>query len=65
MSIKSAQYKSDTNPVSKKTENTHIELIYEGGEKWQVPLSEDNRHYNEIMEAVAAGIITIAPAEED
>ena len=63
MSIKSAQYKSDTNLVSKKTENTHIELIYEGGEKWQVPLSENNRHYNEIMEAVAAGELTIADAD--
>ena len=63
MSIKSAQYKSDTNLFSKKTENTHIELIYENGEKWQVPLSENNRHYNEIMEAVAAGTLTIADAD--
>ena len=63
MSIKSAQYKSDTNLVSKKTENTHIELIYKTGEKWQVPLSENNRHYNEIMEAVAAGTLTIKDAD--
>ena len=63
MNIKSAQYKSDTNLVSKKTENTHIELIYKNGEKWQVPLSENNRHYNEIMEAVAAGTLTIADAD--
>ena len=63
MNITSAQYKSDTNLVSKKTENTHIELIYENGEKWQVPLSENNRHYNEIMEAVAAGTLTIADAD--
>jgi hypothetical protein len=63
MSIKSAQYKSDTNLVSKKTENTHIELIYEGGEKWQVPLSENNRHYAEIMRQVDAGELTIADAD--
>ena len=29
MNIKSAQYKTDTNPITKKTENSHIELIYE------------------------------------
>ena len=63
MSIKSAKYKSDTNLVSKKTENTHIELIYENGEKWQVPLTENNRHYNEIMEAVKNKTLTIEEAD--
>ena len=63
MSIRSAQYKSDTNLVSQEIENTHIELIYESGEKWQVPLSENNRHYNEIIKAVAAGTLTIEEAD--
>ena len=63
MNIKSAQYKTDTNPITKKTENSHIELIYENGEKWQVPLDENNRHYNEIMEEVKAGTLTIKDAD--
>tara|TARA_B100000900_G_scaffold248646_1_gene211636 strand:+ start:4516 stop:4707 length:192 start_codon:yes stop_codon:yes gene_type:complete len=63
MKILSAQYKTDTNPISNKTENSHIELIYENGEKWQVPLSEGNRHYDEIIEAVADGTLTIKDAE--
>ena len=61
--IKSAQYKTDTNPITEKTENSHIELIYENGEKWQVPLTEGNRHYDEIMKAVADGTLTIADAD--
>ena len=63
MSIKSGKYKSDTNLVSKKTENTHIELIYENGEKWQVPLTENNRHYLEIMKAVKNKTLTIEEAD--
>ncbi len=63
MSIKSAQYKTHTNPITEKTENSGIELIYESGEKWQVPLSEDNRHYKEIMEEVKAGTLTIKDAD--
>ena len=64
MKILSAQYKTDTNPISNKTENSHIELIYENGEKWQVPLSEGNRHYDEIMEAVKEGTLTIKEAKK-
>lgn len=63
MNIKSAQYKTYTNPISKKTEDSHIELIYENGETWQVPLNEGNRHYDEIMEAVKDGTLTIKKAE--
>ena len=63
MSIQSAQYKTHTNPITEKTENSHIELIYENGEKWQVPLDEGNRHYDEIMRAVADGALTIADAD--
>ena len=63
MSIQSAQYKSYTNPVSNQTENTHIELIYTSGEKWQVPLTTGNHHYDEIMRKVAAGTLTIQDAD--
>ena len=31
------------------------ELIYTSGEKWIVPLDEDNKHYQEILEWVAEG----------
>ena len=63
MSIKSAQYKTETNPITEKTENHHIELIYDSGETWQVPLTEGNRHYDEIMKAVKEGTLTIKEAE--
>jgi len=63
MNIQSAQYKSHTNPVSNQTENTHIELIYASGEKWQVPLTSGNRHYDEIMAQVEAGTLTIQDAD--
>jgi len=63
MSIKSAKYRSHTNPVSKQTENTHIELIYDNDEKYQVPLVEGNRHYDEIMKAVEAKTLTIEEAD--
>lgn len=33
------------------------------GQKWSVPLSEDNDHYNEIMRQVAAGDLTIGEPE--
>ena len=63
MSIKSAQYKTDTNPITKKTENSHIELILENGEKWQVPLTEGNMHYDEIMKQVEEKTLTIKDAD--
>ena len=63
MNIKSAQYKTDTNPITKKTENSHIELIYENGEKWQVPLTEGNMHYDEIMKQVEEKTLTIKDAD--
>jgi len=30
-------------------------LIYQDGKEWSVPHSEDNRHYQEILEWVAEG----------
>mgnify|MGYP001205853072 CR=1 FL=1 len=63
MSIKSAKWKSETNLISKKTENYAIELIYNNDEKYQVPLVEGNRHYDEIMAAAAAGALTIEEAD--
>tara|TARA_B100000085_G_scaffold235267_1_gene223393 strand:- start:252 stop:440 length:189 start_codon:yes stop_codon:yes gene_type:complete len=34
-------------------------------QKFSVPISEDNYHYKEIMEKVAAGTLTIAPADTE
>lgn len=36
-------------------EFTCYELVYTSGEKWIVPLDEENSHYQEILEWVAEG----------
>lgn len=57
MNIISVQYVSDrpdTNTCIRATIN---------GEEMVVPISEGNRHYDEIMRQVAAGDLTIADAE--
>lgn len=45
------------------TENSGINIRIDGGELIAVPLSEDNRHYNEIMRQVNAGNLTISDAD--
>jgi len=55
-----AQYTIDP----KSGENNAIEVIINGGEQPSyVPLSEGNRHYDEIMRQVDAGELTIAEAD--
>jgi len=58
MEIKNAKYITDE--LSGK--NVSI-LVTIDGKIWSVPLSEDNRHYAEILRQVAEGTLTIADAE--
>tara|TARA_R110002050_G_C8577484_1_gene483313 strand:- start:22 stop:195 length:174 start_codon:yes stop_codon:yes gene_type:complete len=57
MNITNAQYYVDLN-----NNNAGIRMVENGVTRF-VPISTDNRHYNEIMEAVAAGTLTIADAD--
>lgn len=58
MNITSAQYiDSDGNGT-----NDHIDIVIDG-QKLHVPISEGNRHYDEIMRQVETGELTIADAE--
>ncbi len=57
MNISSAKYGTDDKG------NNHCIIIVEDGVTKFVPLSEDNRHYIEIMERVKAGDLTIADAD--
>jgi len=58
MSIENAKYNKDK--LSDKA--ISINCIWDG-KLISVPLSEDNRHYVEIMRQVAAGELTIADAD--
>lgn len=58
MTITSAQYYRDMDD----TENAGVKATIDGVEMY-VPLSNGNRHYNEIMRQVDAGELTIADAE--
>ena len=60
MNITSAKYyKRDGENIS-----IHITVNPEPHEqKFSVPISEDNYHYKEIMEKVAAGTLTIEDAD--
>ena len=57
MNISSAKYGTDDKG------NNHCIIIVEDGVIKFVPLVEDNRHYIEIMEQVAAGELTIKDAD--
>ena len=57
MIITSAQYKNNENG-----ETVCIEAVIEN-KTYHVPISEGNRHYDEIMRQVEAGELTIADAE--
>lgn len=56
MNITSAKYVADD------TGNISIIATIDGSE-WGVPMSEGNRHYDEIMRQVEAGTLTIQEAE--
>ena len=51
--ITSAQYVKSTK-ANPNNENTSITAVI-NGEKWSVPLSSNNRHYQAILEWVAEG----------
>jgi len=58
MEIKNAKYIIDE--LSNK--NGSISATIDG-EFWSIPISEDNRHYAEILKQVADGDLTIADAD--
>ena len=60
MTITSAQYKLNIEG----TENDCIKVTIDGVEM-SVPLCEGNRHYDEIMRQVEAGILTIQEADSE
>jgi len=57
MNITSAQYISDMDG-----NNSSIKVTIDGTDMY-VPISEGNRHYDEIMRQVEAGDLTIAAAD--
>ena len=58
MNIESVQY------IAMDGVNDNIKATIDGIEM-SVPLDPANRHYAEIMRQVEAGILTIAPADEE
>tara|TARA_B100001057_G_scaffold489472_1_gene575808 strand:+ start:2068 stop:2265 length:198 start_codon:yes stop_codon:yes gene_type:complete len=65
MIITSAKYlknKDDTGNTIADSDNQAIIAVIDGI-PMTVPLSTNNRHYNEIQELVAAGELTIAAAD--
>jgi hypothetical protein len=65
MNITSAKYikpVDDNNNIVEGSANISISAVI-NGVPTTVPLSDKNRHYNEIQRLVAAGELTIAEAE--
>ena len=65
MNITSAKYKKpvdDNNNIIDGADNIAIDAVV-NGVPMTVPLSTENRHYNEIQRLVAAGTLTIADAD--
>ena len=60
ITITNAQYIQDVPNGS--SENVSIKATIDGVEM-HIPISEGNRHYDEIMRQVDAGTLTIAEAE--
>ena len=58
MKIENAKYGKDP----KTDENCCVNCVI-NGEHWSVPLSENNRHYAEILKQVKEGTLTIKDAE--
>jgi hypothetical protein len=60
MIIKDAQYKESTSDWGAKAKAIEATI---DGVVCSIPISEDNRHYNEIMKQVKAGTLTIKDAD--
>ena len=61
MNITSAKYMID--PIDTDT-TVGIRVVIDD-KTYDVPIAQGNRHYDEIMRQVEAGILTIAPADEE
>ena len=61
MNITSAKYMVD--PIDTNT-TVGIRVVIDD-KTYDVPIAQGNRHYAEIMRQVEAGILTIAPADEE
>ena len=59
LEIKSAKYYVDLDGET----NIGITMTLKGDKVFDVPLNEDNTHYNEIMKQVDAGELTIQEAD--
>ena len=59
LEIKSAKYYTDLDEET----NIGIIMTLKGDKVFYVPLSQDNTHYNEIMQQVEAGELTIEEAD--
>ena len=53
MSIKSVKYIVD--PTTPSSEKTGVKITYNNDKIWSAPINENNRHYQEVLEWVAAG----------
>ncbi len=63
MDITTAQYVSWYNELNDTTETSSINVTLSDGSTINVPISEANRHYAEIMRQVEDGTLTIEDAE--
>ena len=63
MKIKTAQYLKEHATLGDGKTNTSIKVSLENGSEMILPLSETNADYNEIMEQVKAGTLTIKDAD--
>lgn len=64
--ITSAKYVESSIEAVGKKEIQGIRVNYADDERiWFVPLDLANRHYADILRQVEAGILTIAPADEE
>ena len=61
MNITSAKYMID--PIETDT-TVGIRVVIDD-KTYDVPITQGNRHYDEIMRQVEAGTLTIAPADEE
>ena len=63
MEIKTAQYLKEHPTLGDGKTITSIKLSLKNGSEMILPLSETNADYNEIMEQVKAGTLTIKDAD--
>ena len=62
MQLTNAKYVKSV--LSPEQENSIVKVTIDGVVSW-VPIDPMNKHYAEIMRQVEAGILTIAPADEE